>query len=107
MHYSVPAYFPISDDLRERLNRLTELAVRMGTLRERVDVVITNISQFNQLEGHVRIHPNEYFSYVQEVERLEELKATMWLIQAEIDQLQVEIMNMIYGSGVAQGGDAQ
>ena len=80
----------------------------MGRLRERSSIVNANISHFENQEGVVRIHPNEYFMYMEEKEKAEELKAAMLLVQDEMDDLQREIMFMIYRpSAGGTGGNAQ
>ena len=107
IYYSVPAYFPISEELHERLNRLVQLSVQMGRLRERSTIVNSNISHFKNQEGVVRIHPNKYFMY-EEKQRAEELKEAMLVLQDEMDDLQREIMFMIYGPvAVGPGGNTQ
>ena len=67
----------------------------------------SNISQFENQQGVVRIHPNEYFMY-EEKQRAEELKEVMLVLQDEMEDLQREIMFMIYGpAAVGPGGNAQ
>ena len=102
--YSVPAYFPISEELREKLNRLVQLSVRMGRLRERSSIINTNVSHFENQQGMVRIHPNEYFMYMEEKAKADELKEAMMLVQEEMDELQSQIMVMIYGPSAGAGG---
>ena len=80
----------------------------MGRLRERSTIVNSNISQFENQQGVVRIHPSEYFMYEEEKQRAEEIKEAMLVLQDEMDDLQREIMFMIYGpAAVGPGGNAQ
>ena len=79
-----------------------QLNVRMAKMRDRVKFY-QNVTQFAQIGGHVNDHPEEYRLYAAEMALLHNLTESMWAMQDEIDDLQAEIMNMIYG----QGGDAQ
>ena len=76
----------------------------MGRLRERSSIVNANMSHFENQEGMVCIHPNEYFMYMEEKEKVEELKEAMMLVQEEMDNLQRQIMFMIYGPSAGAGG---
>ena len=88
----------MTDTLAEKLHRLAQLNVCMGQIRERVQFY-TNVTQFACLGGHVQANPAEYRLYVAEMEILQRLTTNMWVLQDEIDDLQSQIMNMIYGSG--------
>ena len=76
----------------------------MGRLRERSSIVNANISQFENQEGMVHIHPNEYFMYMEEKAKADKLKEAMMLVQEEMDELQSQIMIMIYGPSAGAGG---
>ena len=88
----------MTDTLAEKLHRLVQLNVRMGRIRERVQFY-TNVTQFARLGGHVQANLEEYRLYVAEMEILQRLTTNMWVLQDEIDDLQSQIMNMIYGLG--------
>ena len=88
----------MTDILAEKLHRLVQLNVRIGRIRERVQFY-TNVTQFARLGGHIQANPAEYRLYVAEMEILQRLTTNMWVMQDEIDDLQSQIMNMIYGSG--------
>ena len=96
--FKVPEHIEITESLAKKLHRLAQLNVRMGRLRERVQFY-TNVSQFARLGGHVQANPAEYRLYVAEMDILQRLTTAMWVLQDEIDDLQSQIMNMIYGSG--------
>ena len=88
----------MTDELAEKLHRLVQLNVRMGRLRERVQFY-TNVTQFARLGGDVQVNPAEYRLYVAEMDILQRLTTAMWVLQDEIDDLQSQIMVMIYGEG--------
>ena len=98
--FQVPAHVPITDSLREKLDWLVTLNVRLSKIRERVQFY-QNVTSFAQLGGHVHQHPEEYRLYVAKLGLLQHLTNTMWIIQDEIDDLQSKILAEIYG----QGGD--
>ena len=88
----------MTDSLREKLQRLTTLGVRLQKVRERVQFY-QNVTSFAQIGGHVHAHPEEYRLYVGELGLLQKLTDQMWIMQDEIDDLQSEILQEIYGSG--------
>ena len=96
--FKVPENVQMTDSLREKLECLVTLNVRLGKIRQRVQFY-QNVTSFAQLGGHVHDHPEEYRLYVAELGLLQTLTDQMWIIQDEIDDLQSEILQEIYGSG--------
>ena len=98
--FRVPAYVEITDSLAEKLHRLVQLDGRIRRLRDRAYVVYQNCCIYDSLGRDILQIPGEYDLYVDEMFRFADLKSTMWALQADVDELQSQILSEIYGSGV-------
>ena len=90
----------MTDSLAAKLTRLNQLHVRVNRLRDRAKIVYDNCMVWEEMQWDILMIPGEYSLYVEEMRLFDRLKTTMWCIQEDIDDLQTEILQEIYGPGV-------
>ena len=119
INFSFQGNFTVSETVREKLKRLCILDKRLKKLNYTVKVMEAHLEEVGPLirpftphailffrlvqqnlllvDAPVQPFTDEYLLYMVEVEEQNKWKKFRWVLQEEIDDLQVEILTGIYG----------
>ena len=89
----------MTDSLHEKLERLNIVHTRVQKVQKQLQIQQQNISVFTQME--VTPGSDEHLFYLAEMSMFEDTSQLIWILQDEINNMQSDILQEIYGQVIA------
>ena len=89
----------MTDSLCEKFERLNIVHTHVQKVRKQLQILQENISAFTQME--VTPGSDEHLFYLAEMSMFEDTSQLIWILQDEIHDMQSDILQEIYGQGIA------